>query len=132
MKRTIVTAFAVAMFGLLTLGATEASAAWYGSGWWPPTTWRNYALTSTNQATFAVSGPIAPNGISLSANITNNTWHWAATLCSNGVQTLGYPYGGFVQAATFGATVGGLVNQNTTGLCGGGTVLSYGGVYLWL
>ena len=132
MKRTLLVALTVASLSLVTLQANPVEAAWVGSGWWAPGTWRNFALSGSNAADFAVSTPFTDAGKTISANTTTNTWHWAATLCSNGVQTLGYiyPWNGSTPGATFGATVGGWPNHNKTQLCTGSS-MSAGGVYLW-
>jgi len=132
MKRSILIAFAVASLGLITMHASHAEAAWVGSGWWAPGTWRNFSLSGSNGTTFAVSTPFTDAGVTISGNITTNTWHWAATLCSNGVQNLGFihPWTGSIAGPTFAVTVGGWPNHNKTKLCSGSSQSS-GGAYLW-
>src|SRR5690349_5969415 len=121
MKRTILTVLALASLSLMATGANHAQAAWYHSGWFFSGTWTNFALSSSNQASFAVSTPIGEWQKTTSANTSTDTWHWATTLCSNGVQTLGfqYPFTNPIANPTLGTAVGGVTNSNKTKLCSG-------------
>lgn len=132
MKRTILTVLALASLGLVTFQADQAQAAWFHSGWWSAGTWRNYALSGSNHADFAVGAPFTDAGRTISANTSVNTWHWATTLCSNGVEILGFqhPFTNPYPNPTFGTTVGGLPNHNRTNFCVGSSQWA-GGVWLW-
>jgi hypothetical protein len=118
MKRIIMSALAVAAFGATSLGPQTAEAVgWEGSGWQPVGSWLNFRTSGGNYAAdYAISTPIAPSGVTLSANTTGTvgatpTCHAAWTLCNNGDYIVA-PY-------KCAWTVGGTANETFTSNTGG-------------
>jgi hypothetical protein len=124
MKQVLMSLLAVAAFGATVAGTQTAEAeGWISTNWQPLGTYSHLGDGNNYQgfsASYAVSTPIAPSGVTLSANNTGTifvpgatngvcsagtggrycpTTHWAFTLCANndfitGNIVLGYSVGG--------------------------------------
>jgi hypothetical protein len=166
MKRISISILTMAAFGAMAIGAhTAAAEGWISTGWQPLGTFSHLGNGGTQyegfSASYAVSNPDAPPGVTVSGNNTGTifvpgatnsfcqgtqqcpTLHWAFTLCKNNTFLTGswaVAYSGSVQSSTSttnGAPGSGYWNPGwsqagtDTGYCPSSQPMTMGGMWMY-